>query len=272
MENVDVVVVGAGYAGLAAAVGLVEGGATVRVLEASDRVGGRVWTRDEGGVLIDHGGQWAGPAQTALLRFADRFGCRRFPTYDDGQHLELWPGSAPVAYASGALPRVHDSDGYQALIEQLDTMAADIDPERPGATPRIAAWDACTLQDWLISAGGSPDANRRLRLVVQGLWACEPRDVSLFHVLFYVAANGGLDPLLGTSGGAQDSRFIDGADAPARAAAVYLGDAVRLGAPVTAIDWDREGATVRTARSAVRARRVVVTGTPPAQARLTFSP
>lgn len=272
MENVDVVVVGAGYAGLAAAVDLVAGGATVRVLEADDRVGGRVWTRDEDGVLIDHGGQWVGPDQTALLRFADRFGARRFPTHDHGRHLELWPGSAPRSYISGRLPREHDADGYDALVEQLDALATGIDPERPAATPEIASWDARTFEDWLLEAGTSTDARRRMRLLVQGLWACEPRDVSLFHVLFYIAANGGLGSLLGTIGGAQDSRFVDGADAPARAAAAHLGDAVQLGQPVAAIDWDHGAATVHTAGGSLRARRVVVTGTPPAQARLAFTP
>lgn len=272
MEHVDVVVVGAGYAGLVTALELTSAGATVRVLEATDRVGGRVRSRDEDGVLIDHGGQWVGPSQTALLRLAERFGCRLFPTYDDGHHLELWPGAAPSAHTSGSIPRTHDADGYERVVAQLDAMAAAIDPERPDATPELAVWDARTLHDWLASEEVSAEATRRIRLVVQGLWACEPRDVSLFHVLFYVAANGGLGPLLGTRGCAQDSRFLDGADAPARAAAAHLGEAVRLGTPATAINWDNAGATVRSGGATVRARRVVVTGTPPAQARLAFDP
>lgn len=272
MEHVDVAIVGAGYAGLAAALDLTAAGREVVVLEAGDRVGGRVWTRAEGGVLVDHGGQWVGPAQTAFLRWADRFGCARFPTHDAGTHLELWPGEPPLPHVSGAHPDAHDAHGYDDLVARIDDLAAQIDPEHPEASGSLAEWDSRTFDDWLRATTDSPDVLRRMRLVVQGLWACEPREVSLFHVLFYVAAGGGLDPLLGTVGGAQDSRFVEGADGPARAAAALLGDAVRLHSPVTAVSWDGDGATLTTPTFAVRARRVVVTGTPPAQARIAFSP
>lgn len=272
MEHVDVAIVGAGYAGLAAALDLTAAGLEVVVLEAADRVGGRVWTRAEGGVLVDHGGQWVGPGQTAFLRWADRYGCTRFPTYDAGAHLELWPGSAPLPHTSGEHPAEHDSAGYDDLVARVDDLASQVDAEHPEACPDLAAWDSRTFEDWLCAEAPSPDAHRRMRLVVQGLWACEPRDVSLFHVLFYVAAGGGLDPLLGTAGGAQDSRFVDGADAPARAAAATLGDRLRLGTAVTAVAWDDDGVTLTTTAGGVRARRAVVTGTPPAQARIAFSP
>ncbi|WP_408896046.1 flavin monoamine oxidase family protein [Nocardioides sp. R1-1] len=272
MEHVDVAVVGAGYAGLAAALELSAAGRSVVVLEAADRVGGRVWTREEDGVRIDHGGQWVGPAQTAFLRWADRFGCARFPTYDAGTHLELWPGSPPLPHTSGSHPAEHDSAAYDALVGRLDALAARVDPERPEACPDLAAWDSRTVEDWLLAATDSPDARRRMRLVVQGLWACEPRDLSLFHLLFYVAAGGGLGPLLGTRGGAQDSRLVDGADAPARAAAAALGDVVRLGTAVTRVEWSDDGVLLATDGGPVRARRAIVTATPPAQARIAFAP
>lgn len=272
MEHVDVAIVGAGYAGLAAALDLTAAGLEVAVLEAADRVGGRVWTRDEDGVAIDHGGQWVGPAQTALLRWADRFGCALFPTYDEGRHLELWPGSAPLPHTSGTHPDAHDAAAYDVLVERLDRLVAQVDPEHPEACPHLQEWDSRTFADWLAEHAPSDGARRRMRLVVLGLWACEPRDVSLFHVLFYATAGGGLGPLLGTRGGAQDSRFVEGADAPARAAAELLGGVVRLERAVTRVAWDADGATLATTAGPLRARRVVVTGTPPAQARIAFDP
>lgn len=272
MENVDVAVVGAGYAGLAAALALSEAGLGVLVLEADDRVGGRVCTREEGGVLVDHGGQWVGPAQTAFLRWADRFGCARFPTYDEGSHLELWPGAAPLPHTSSGLPAQHDSAGYDALVARLEALTEQVDAEHPEACASLAEWDSRTFEDWVRGQSPSEDAWRRMRLFLQGLWACEPRDVSLFHVLFYGAAGGGLATLLGTIGGAQDSRLVAGADAPARAAAASLGDAVRLSCPVSRVEYDDDRVVLHTPTGAVLARRAVVTGTPPAQARIDFSP
>ena len=67
MSQVDVVVVGAGLAGLSAARALVAGGASVAVLEARDRVGGRTLSRDVGKAVFDLGGQYIG-AEHARVR------------------------------------------------------------------------------------------------------------------------------------------------------------------------------------------------------------
>ncbi len=272
MQDVDVVVIGAGYAGLATALDLTDRGRSVVVLEAGDRVGGRVWSREQGGVTVDLGGQWVGPTQTAYLAWIRRFGCATFPSHDDGRHLELWPGTRALPYVSGELPAARDSHGYHAVLDRLDAMAARIDVAAPHAAPDLPDQDSRTFADWLHAEVASADVRRRLRIVVQGLWACEPRDVSLFHVLFYVASAGGFHQLLGTLGCAQDRRLVGGADGPARAAAAALGDAVRLLSPVTEVTWTDEGVEVRTPTSTVRARRLVVTGTPPAQSRIRFAP
>jgi monoamine oxidase len=71
----DVVVVGAGLAGLAAASRLVDAGAEVVVVEARDRVGGRTLTLPAAdGTPIDHGGHWIGPTQDRIAALAERVG------------------------------------------------------------------------------------------------------------------------------------------------------------------------------------------------------
>jgi monoamine oxidase len=267
----DVVVVGAGYAGLAAALEVAAAGHDVRVLEASDRVGGRTRSTRHDGVRVDHGGQWVGPSQTALLGWAERFGCATFRSHDAGTHLELWP-DARIGHPTGGGADAPGMAAYAAAVDALDALARDVPVDDPTSCPHLAAWDAMTVQTWIDREVADPAARRRLRLAVQGVWACEPRDLSVFHLLFYVASAGGFAALMGTLGGAQDSRFAEGADAPARAAAAALGDAVHLAAPVTAVRWDRAGATVTTPDGDLRARRVVVTGTPTAQARIRFDP
>src|SRR5262245_66520386 len=84
----DVVVVGAGLAGLTAARELVAAGRSVLVLEARDRVGGRVVSREIGGEkIVEMGGQWAGPTQDRLLALAADLGVATFPTYDTGKKV-----------------------------------------------------------------------------------------------------------------------------------------------------------------------------------------
>ena len=98
-------IVGAGYAGLAAASRLTAAGLAVVVLEAADRVGGRVFSEElSSGVRVDHGGQWIGPAQKRFHELAAKFGCATFPTWETGQHVEVWHDDTRTDY-SGAVPR-----------------------------------------------------------------------------------------------------------------------------------------------------------------------
>ena len=88
MENVDVVVVGAGFAGLTAARRLQQEGRSVVVLEARDRVGGRTLNHTFGdGTVVELGGQWVGPTQDRVLALADELGIGTFPSYEEGDHL-----------------------------------------------------------------------------------------------------------------------------------------------------------------------------------------
>jgi monoamine oxidase len=71
---VDVIVIGGGVAGLVAARRLHQRGRTVRVLEARERVGGRVLSQQVGREVLDLGGQWIGPTQDRLAELARELG------------------------------------------------------------------------------------------------------------------------------------------------------------------------------------------------------
>jgi monoamine oxidase len=262
----DVVVIGAGYSGLAAALQLHGAGVDVQVCEAASRVGGRVHSEQVAGIRLDHGGQWVGPTQTALLELADRFGCMTFQTWETGRQLEIWSDGG-----------CFDSSGpggaeYDRVTGLLDGMARTVDVEEPWQTANFLDWDAQSAQDFFCSQTQDRDARMRLDLFVQGLWCAEPRDISLFHVLFYLAAAGGYDQLMETRGAAQDSRFCDGADAVALAVADILGDRVRLDDRVDAVHYQASGVRVDAATAVVRARRAIVAVPPPALKAIEFDP
>ena len=90
--DVDVCVVGAGYAGLTAARRLTQGGTSVVVLEARDRVGGRVWTQTRAdGSPVDRGGGWLAPYHDRAFALAGEVGVRTYKTYVKGAHLLATP-------------------------------------------------------------------------------------------------------------------------------------------------------------------------------------
>src|SRR4051812_7923389 len=90
-READVVVVGAGLAGLVAARAVKAAGASVVVVEARDRVGGRTLNHDIGdGKVVEVGGQWVGPTQHRMLALAREVGVETFPTYDEGENVIEW--------------------------------------------------------------------------------------------------------------------------------------------------------------------------------------
>ena len=74
--------------------------------------------------------------------------------------------------------------------------------------------------------------------VIQAVWACEPADVSLLHVLFYIHSAGGIEALIATEGGAQQDRFVGGSQTLARLLSEQLD--VRLSTPVRAVAWGED--------------------------------
>ena len=270
-EVLDAAVVGAGYAGLAAARKLTEEGRSTVVLEARDRVGGRTHTVEEAGAIVDLGGQWVGPGQNHVYELAAETGVEVFPQ---------WTGGEDVVFEAGKARRVHGDEGYDAddlaeystAAEALDLAAARIPADRPWQASEAGAFDAITLASWLDEHVRRPGARSMLATTVANVFAAEPSQMSLLHVLFYIRSGGGWGSLTGTEGGAQQDRLVDGLQEPAVRLASRLGDVVRLGWPVRAISHDLEGVVVRGEAGEIRARRVIVAIPPALAGRLVYEP
>lgn len=272
-RHAEVGIVGAGLAGLIAARQLVAAGVSVCVLEARDRVGGRTWTRPASdGTVLDLGGQWIGPTQQRMIRLAAELGAETFKTWDTGNNIQYHHGERLVY--SGPIPtadRLVAADIMEAMLA-LNMMAMQVPPEAPWEAPDAAAWDAQTFATWLDANVSSSGARQLLDLAIQAVFSAEPRDLSLLHVLFYTRSAGGLMDLVGVTGGAQETRFVTGAQTIANRLAEALGDRVLLNAPVHTIAQDASGARIESDALTLTCDRVIITLPPTLAGRLRYRP
>lgn len=273
----DVIVVGAGYSGLAAALELRDSGLRVAVLEARDRVGGRVLSEqvefsNGRSVFVDHGGQWIGPTQLRLAALAERFEIETFPTHDSGRNLE-WRDGARHEY-EGPIPSSDPEalgDAIAAILE-LNLMSLDVPLDAPWEAELAHEWDRITLQSWIDAEIDSEGGRRSLGLAVEAIFSAQAADLSLLHFLFYVHAAGGITPLIAVTGGAQEARFVTGAMSTAQAIAAELGDAIHLETAVRTIRQTVDGVEVETDRGSFVASRVIVATSPAISSRISYSP
>jgi len=273
-EEVDVAVVGAGIAGLVAARRLADGGASVVVLEARDRVGGRTVNEAiSDAEQTEMGGQWVGPTQDRVLSLIAELGLETFPTRTEGHNLiEL---DSKLRRYRGTIPRLPP----RLLVDlgiarfKLGRLVRSIDPGAPWAHPRASELDRLTLGEWIAANTRTHRARELIALSAKTVWGAQPGELSLLWALAYMAAGGGFEKLLDVAGGAQQDRVMGGSALIAGRMAEELGDRVRTGVPVTRVRT--EGSMVELesdSRSTVGARRAVIAVPPSLVGEIAFDP
>ena len=276
----DVCVVGAGLAGLVTARELVRAGREVVVLEARDRVGGRILNhRIAPGVVTEVGAEFTGPTQDRIQALAAEVGVDLFPTYNEGNDVLIVEGRRSLYPAVPGISDDPDFIAALAALGPLDEMAAEVPVAAPWRAPRANEWDAQTLAQFRDQQVTTPGGRQLFDVATRAVWGRDPEELSLLFALFYVAAAGNPTTpgsfvrLFTTAGGGQESRFVGGSQLVPIRVARRLGRRVVREAPVRRIETRGSDRVMVTADDVeVDARRVVVAVPPVLAARIDFSP
>jgi monoamine oxidase len=286
-RNVDVVVVGAGLAGLSTARDLQAHGHSVLVLEARDRVGGRTLNHPlPHGYHGDLGGTWIGPTQTEIAKLAKEMRVHAFTQPDDGKQV-FYGGDGVITYSDTtpllgtAPPDATILADLLTVIPLIDELATTIPVDKPWEAVNAGPYDRETLDTWL--RGVAVEAPAKFMKVVsaafEAIVGAEPREVSLLDALAYVAtATDGSTPgtferLINTRGGAQAQRFVEGSQMISIRLTKHIGtEKILLDNPVYKISQHAHGVTVVAEHVTVRAKYVVVAIPPTLAGRIEYHP
>ena len=267
-------IVGAGLAGLTAAREIERQGATALVLEARDRVGGRTLNHEIGdGKVVEVGGQWIGPGQDRMKKLAEEMSVDTFRTHSQGDNVIEFDGK--LKRYRGTIPRISPAvlaDTAQAMLK-LNRLAKRVPLEKPWEAPNADRLDRQTFATWLRRNVYTKGGRALMELSIQAVWAAEPSDVSLLHVLFYTHSAGGFELLLDTDGGAQQERFVGGSQRISIELAKTLNEsAIVLDAPVRRIEHAKNGVTVHADGITATAKKVIVALPPTLTSRIAYDP
>jgi monoamine oxidase len=270
-NDCDVAIIGAGFAGLRAAVQLHAAGYRVRVLEARDRVGGRSAPALLNGRTVDVGGQWVGVGHERLHALAGACGATLLPQYTAGSKLlELdgtlrrYDGLIPPASATALVE-------MQCALWRLRALQNRVPLDAPWTAREAAALDRISVEAWQTRWLRSRGARALFDIGVRAVFCASPRQLSMLGFLHYLRANVDFDTLISTTDGAQAWTVAGGMHALASHLASGLGDAVQLDTPVRAIEQHADGVMLQTAGGTLRARRAIVAMAPSAAGRIDFA-
>lgn len=269
----DVVIIGAGASGLTAAHELVKAGLTVAVLEARNRVGGRVWTNDIDGAVLEIGGQWVSPDQDALIDTITELGLERYPRYRAGENVYINASGALSRFEGEIFPVPPKTEQeILGLIEKLDALVAEVDPEAPWAHPRAKELDEVSFGRWLETQTDDQEARDNIGMFIAGAMLTKPvHAFSALQALLMAASAGSFSNLVDADY-ILDERVVGGLQLVPIGLAERLGDDVFLNQPVRMLRHDETGVTAIADDMEVRAKHAILALPPVLINRIGFEP
>jgi monoamine oxidase len=268
LNHVDVVIVGAGLSGLAAGWELRKHGKSFAILEAQNRIGGRILTTTHQNSIIDLGAQWVSPFQPRIQALLEFFQIKTIPSYKNGKTIYdlhnrrmLSSTNTPPISAQGTL----DLFLARRKIHQLTKL---IKKEGIFQSSLLREYDALTMDSWIDRQMFSKYGKAFFRIFTEELSSLELSEFSFLDFLWFTQAAGGMDPILT----AEDMWIKNGAQTLPLRMAKVMHDHIYLNQPVRKIEWQDTGATVHTDTRSWNSKKVIVATPPAFSAKIQYDP
>jgi len=268
----EVVVVGAGFAGLSAAKTLMRQSKKVVVLEARDRVGGRVKGAKIANHAVDAGGMWVGPSQTRLLDLIKEYDLHTVPQFETGTNIAELDGKRLTASGEVVGFDRQTQSEYDRIIRDLTKLSDQVPLDAPWTTPRAEEYDHMTADDWFGSQTKNNAILGFLRAYVRGIFTADPYQISFLYFLFYLRSGDNYDTLYGFENAAQAWTVKETMHQVAARVAAELGKAIVLEAPARAISQDKAGVLVSSDKGNWQCDYAIVAVPLPLSVRIAYQP
>ena len=248
--TLDAIVIGGGLAGLSAARQLKNQGASVVVLEARNRMGGRISSQVlPNGQVIDLGAQFVSDAQRRISELVDEVGLTRVQPHKTGEHLFISSSKAtPIRVAADAMPL--------PIFGKLDMLLANWRFERALHNFRndISRLDAISASAFLGKLTHTGVTESYLSALIEGEY-CVPLDhISAYELLEQVTSMGGLSGLSNS-----DQWFLsEGTEPLVQHLRTRVGNRLVLNSPAQNLEIKPDSVTVDTPRGKYKARQIIV--------------
>lgn len=269
----EVIIIGAGFSGIAAARKLHQANIPFLVLEARDRLGGRVYTKQlSEDLYLDFGGQWIGPGQERMYQLCHEYGVEYFETYDLGFNiLDL---NSKAKKFRGLIPKldVFSLINLDYVLKKLDKLAKSIPLESPWKHPKALKFDSISLAGFLESNCKTASSKKLVTLALETVFASELNEISLLHALFYFKSGRDLNTLINIKNGAQQHRIVGGMQSLIEKMAEPFKKNILFNKAVKKIIHKNENIIIMGDGFELNCKKIIMAIPPPLAAKLDFEP